>query len=101
MTHHHRPPSDVFDFEICVPVNQPIQPSGRVINGEIAGGRAAHTIYSGGYESLGEGWGELMAWIESQGLAVAPDLWEVYTVGPESGDESSKYRTELFRRLAS
>jgi effector-binding domain-containing protein len=99
MTHHRRVPTDTFDFEICVPTNTEVAPAGRVVAGRIRGARAARTVYHGGYEGLGEAWGELMSWIEANGLKPACDLWEVYLVGPESGDDASAYRTELNRPL--
>ncbi|MCX5661456.1 MAG: GyrI-like domain-containing protein [Planctomycetota bacterium] len=100
LTHHFRRPTDTFDFEICVPVKTPVKPVGRVKPGEIAASKVARTVYHGGYEGLGAGWGEFMTWIGSQKLNTREDLWECYLVGPESGNDSSKWRTELNRPLA-
>jgi effector-binding domain-containing protein len=76
-----------------------VTPTGRVQAGERAPRKVARTIYHGGYEGLGEAWGEFMDWIEAQGLQPAEDLWEIYLVGPESGSDDSTYRTELNRPL--
>ena len=57
------------------------------------------TTYRGGYEGLGPAWGELDAWIRTNGHQPAEDLWEVYAVGPESGPDSTQWRTELNRPL--
>ncbi|HET7795972.1 MAG TPA: GyrI-like domain-containing protein [Rhizobacter sp.] len=98
-THHHRLPTDTFDFDICVPVSAAVQPSGRVRPGELRATQVARTVYTGGYEGLGAAWGELMGWIEREKLQPAADLWECYVAGPESGPDSSQYRTELNRPL--
>jgi len=98
-THHRRPPSDVFDFEICVPIDGGLQPTGRVQAGQIAAATVARTIYHGPYEGLGDAWGELREWVRTQGHTAATNLWEVYLAGPESGDDPTQWRTELNQPL--
>lgn len=98
-THHFRRPTDSFDMEVSVPVAKPIAAAGRVQPSEWPAMRVVQTVYHGGYEGLGEAWGEFMDWIEEQGLKTADDLWECYLVGPESGDDAAAYRTELNRPL--
>ena len=98
-THHLHMPADTFDFEICLPVDVEITPAGRVVPGTLVARRVARTVHHGGYDGLGGGWGELMAWIEAQGLVAAPDFWEVYAVGPESSSDPAAWRTELVRPL--
>ena len=61
--------------------------------------RVARTVFHGPYEHLGEAWGEFMSWINANGHQPAEDLWECYLVGPESGLDSSQWRTELNRPL--
>ena len=98
-THHLKMPGQTFDFEICLPVDRDVAPQGRVVAGSIAPARTARTTYRGGYEGLGQGWGEFMAWIKTQDVTAAADLWEVYVTGPESGDDSAAYATQLNRPL--
>lgn len=98
-THHLRMDPDVFDYELGVPVSGPVAPSGRVVGGSLPTVRAAHTVYHGGYEGLGEGWGQFEAWLAAEGHTPAGDLWEVYAAGPETGQDPSTWRTELFRPL--
>jgi effector-binding domain-containing protein len=99
-THHLKMDPEVFDFEICVPVKKPVSPSGRVKPGRIkAGQRVARTVYHGNYEGLGAAWGEFLAWVDSQGLKTASDLWEFYTTGPESSPDPGSWRTELVKPL--
>jgi hypothetical protein len=38
-----------------------------------------------------------MDWMRAEGHAAGPDLWERYLAGPETGGDTSKWRTELNR----
>lgn len=98
-THHFRNPGDTFDFEIGVPVAASVSPAGRMRPGRLPAARVARTVYHGGYEGLGAGWGELEAWIAANGHSSAAELWEFYTAGPESGPDPASWRTELSRPL--
>lgn len=99
-SHHLKMSPDVFDFEIGIPVAAPVVTSGRVKPGRLPAARVARTIYRGPYEGLGAAWGELDKWIAAGGHKTAPDLWECYVAGPESGSDPSLWRTELNRPLA-
>lgn len=96
-THHLHNPTEVFDFEICVPVKQKVVSAGRVKAGEWPSVTLARTMYHGPYEELGAAWGTFEAWIADNGYKSATELWERYLSGPESGSDSSKWRTELNR----
>jgi effector-binding domain-containing protein len=98
-SHHLRMDPAVFDFEIGVPVAADVRPTGRVKPGQLPATKVARTTYRGGYEGLGPAWGEFEAWLNKSGHHAAPDLWEVYAAGPETGPDSSNYRTELNRPL--
>jgi len=98
-SHHLKMDPATFDFEVGVPVTQPVAATGRVRTGELPAARVARTVYQGPYEKLGEGWGELMQWIEAHGHKPAADLWESYTLGPEANADPLTWRTELVRPL--
>lgn len=98
-THHLRIEPGIFDFEISVPVKNPIIPSGRVKPGEWPAMRVARTVYTGPYEGLGEAWGEFKDWVKANGHSPAKDLWERYLVGPEAESDPGKWRTELNQPL--
>src|SRR4051794_19639003 len=98
-SHHFRMDPCTFDFEVGVPVSAPVTPVGRVQAGQRPAIRVARTIYTGPYEGLGQAWGEFERWITSQGHTPAPDLWESYVAGPESGADPATWRTELSRPL--
>ncbi len=98
-SHHLRLDPDTFDFELGIPIDQPITPNGRVRPGQLPAAKVARVIYRGPYETLGAAWGEFQNWIQDQGHTPAADFWESYLSGPESGDNPTTYRTELNRVL--
>jgi effector-binding domain-containing protein len=98
-THHFRPPTDVFDFEVGIPVVGTIAPTGRVRPAQLPAARVARTAYVGGYEGLGDAWAAFEKWIRADGHDPASELWEHYAVGPESGKPAEAWRTELVRPL--
>ena len=74
-SHHFKMDPKVFDFEIGVPVDAPVEPQGRVQAGELPAAKVVRTVYRGGYEGLPSAWGEFEAWIKTEGLETAPNLW--------------------------
>ena len=97
---HFRMDPGMFDFEVGVPVNAPVKPTGRVASSRLPAARVARTVYRGGYEGLGAAWGEFESWMKDAGLKPAPELWEIYAAGPESGSDPAGWRTELNRPIA-
>lgn len=100
LAHHLSLSEDQFDFQICVPVQGKVEPEGRVRPGLLPAARVISTVYEGPYEGLPTAWGEFMDWIQAQGLKTAPNLWEIYAVGPDKENDPAKYRTELVQPLA-
>jgi effector-binding domain-containing protein len=98
-TRHLKMPSDVFDFEVGVPVRAKVTPAGRVENGTLPATKVARTTYYGGYEGLGSAWGELESWINASGHVSASWLWETYVTDPAANPDTSTWRTELTRPL--
>jgi effector-binding domain-containing protein len=99
-SHHLRLDPDIFDFEVGVPVSSPVAAAGRVVPGELPAATVAQAVMHGPYEELEDAWGKLQDWIADRGYTTAPDLWEYYVVGPESGLEASSWQTELNWPLA-
>jgi effector-binding domain-containing protein len=97
--HHLRMTPEVFDFELGVKVSGPVTAAGRVKPGQLPAARVARTVHSGGYEGLPGAWGEFTAWMKAQGLTQAENLWELYSVGPQSSSDPADWRTELNRPL--
>jgi effector-binding domain-containing protein len=99
--HHLKFAPSIFDFELGVKVTAPVKAAGRVKPGQLPPGKVARTIYSGPYEGLPAAWGEFDAWMKANGHAQAENLWELYSVGPQSTPDPAGWRTELNRPLAS
>jgi effector-binding domain-containing protein len=93
--HHLKMSADNFDFELGVKVATPVKTAGRVKPGELPAAKVARTVYSGPYEGLPAAWGEFTKWIEANGQEKAGDLWELYSVGPQSTPDPMGWRTEL------
>jgi mannose-6-phosphate isomerase-like protein (cupin superfamily) len=96
---HDRMDPNEWDCDVCVEVASPVAPQGRVKPGVLQPTRVVQTNYRGPYEGLGDGWGAFGSWIAANGFVGAPNLFERYCVGPESGGESSTFVTELNRPL--
>ena len=97
--HHIKMSPDVFDFELGVKVSAPVKATGRVKRGELPAARVARTVYSGPYEGLPAAWSEFDKWIKANGHEQAADLWELYSIGPQSTPDPADWRTELNRPL--
>ena len=97
--HHLKMSPDTFDFELGVKVASPVKASGRVKPGELPAGKVARTIYHGPYDGLPSAWGASDQWMQTNGHEQAGNLWELYSVGPQSTPEPSRWRTELNRPL--
>ena len=95
--HHLKMSADTFDFELGIKVATPVQPAGRVQPGELPAAKVARAIYSGPYEGLPSAWAEFSTWMKNNGHAPAEDLWELYSVGPQSTPDAAQWRTELNR----
>jgi effector-binding domain-containing protein len=98
--HHLKMSADNFDFELGVKVAAPVKPAGRVKPGQLPALKVARTVYSGPYEGLPTAWGEFSNWMKANGHEQAENLWEVYSVGPQSSPDPANWRTELNRPLA-
>ena len=98
-TYHLRMDPGIFDFQIGLPVSEPVTASGRVKPARLPAATLARTVYHGGYEGLAAAWGEFDAWIKASGHVPAPDLWEVYSLGPESSPDPARWCTELNQPL--
>jgi effector-binding domain-containing protein len=97
--HHLTMSPDIFDFELGVKVSAATQATGRVKPGELPAAKVARTVYSGPYEGLPAAWGEFTKWMKANGHEQADDLWELYSVGPQSTPDPAAWRTELNRPL--
>ena len=93
--HHLKMNPDIFDFELGVQVSAPVKAIGRVKPGQLPAVKVARAVYSGPYEGLPSAWGEFDKWMRANGHEQAENLWEVYSVGPQSSPDPANWRTEL------
>ena len=57
----------------------------------------ARTVYAGPYEGLGSAWEAFDDWMVAEGYIRGANVVETYLRGPESGPDSSTWRTEFLR----
>lgn len=95
LSYHLKMPSDVFDFEIALPVDRDVEANGRVVASEVPAMKVARSVYLGPMEGLGSAWGELRNWVAANGHVAKPLMWERYLVGPDSTPDPAQWQTEL------
>ena len=98
-SYHRRIDPKVFDFEVGVPVQNLVMPSGRVEPSALPAGKIARTVYQGPYEGLDAAWSEFDNQVTQAGHKMDGSLWERYLAGPESSDDAKEWKTELVRPL--
>jgi effector-binding domain-containing protein len=98
--HHLTMSPETFDFELGVTVSAPVKVTGRMKPGQLPAAKVARAVYSEPYEGLPAAWGEFNKWLKANGHEQAENLWEVYSVGPQSSPDPANWRTELNRPLA-
>ncbi|MGD8717350.1 MAG: GyrI-like domain-containing protein [Candidatus Zixiibacteriota bacterium] len=91
--YHEGDTEEGHDIEACVPVSADVEGEG-ISTRTIPGANVIYTIHRGAYgPALGETWGELMAYIQDNGLVIAGPAREVYLEW--NPDDPEKYVTEL------
>ena len=93
--HHHRRPTETFDFDVCFPVKEPVALSGRLERAEVPEVEVVRTAYHGGYEGLAPAWQEFHTWVEDRKHEVREEFYEVYAVGPGQEPAAEGWHTEL------
>ena len=95
-THYLSWDADMVVAEVGFPVTGDIIPRGRVVPGELPGGTLATTFHLGTYDTIGESYGRLEAWIRGRGKQPADTMWEVYLRGPGAEADPAQWRTEIY-----
>ena len=98
--HHLKMTPDAFDFELGVKVAAPVKANRTRQTGRASGGKGRAYGVQRSYEGLPSAWADFDKWIRANGHEQAEDLWEVYSVGPQSTPMPANWRTELSRPLA-
>ena len=82
-------PTDTVDVAAGFPTATPLQSAGAVSAQRLPGGRAVQVLHIGSYESMQQTYGALMRWVQEQGLALGPLMWETYLTEPDDEDQGS------------
>jgi effector-binding domain-containing protein len=102
--HHLTQSNETFDFEVGFPVNETFNEAGRVQRSRLPSGPMAHTCHVGAYEELFSSWQKFNEWLTGEeasklNLKKGDTLFEIYSTGPETTDDSGKWRTDLYQTL--
>ncbi len=90
-----------WEFECGMTVTRPVEGRGRVEAVELPGGDAATTTHVGPYDTLGQSWDALGAWLAEQGKVGGGAPWELYLTDPGEVPDPAQWRTELVMPLGS
>lgn len=77
-TYHRAAAEDVADFEVGVPVSDPVTARGRVVPTSLPGARVAVATWRGPHDRLGDAWASFAAWLALRGHVPADECWECY-----------------------
>lgn len=102
--HHLTQSNEKFDLEVGFPVTEVINEAGRVQSSRLPSGAMAHSCHIGPYEGLFSAWREFDEWFRSDeaskmNLKKGATLFEIYAIGPETTENASEWRTELYQTL--
>jgi effector-binding domain-containing protein len=96
ISYHLTMPSENFDFDIALPVDQEVAATGGVFASDLpAMTTVARCVYRGPMEGVGAAWGELRSWMAANGHAARPLIWERYLVDPGTTPDPAAWQTEL------
>ena len=92
---YHAYGEDEVDMEVGFPLPKPIPTTGRVVGRELPATRAAVTWHHGSYDTIGQAFRAVDAWIEKEGLERTGPPWEVYWTSPSEDPDPANWRTEV------
>ncbi len=85
----------IMDMDVGFPLREPVKGEGDVEPGALPGGKVAATWHIGPYETIGETWSALDAWIKENGHTPAGPGWELYMTDPQQEPDPAKWRTQI------
>jgi effector-binding domain-containing protein len=86
---------ETVDLEAGVPVKSPIQPDGDVRPSQLPSGPAAIAVHAGPYETLGQTYEAIEAWLSGTGRSATGPPWEIYLTDPSVEPDPTKWLTEV------
>jgi effector-binding domain-containing protein len=91
--------NDHVDMAVGFPVEGAVEDDGRVVAGELPGGRVAVVTHVGPYTRLGGAYRAIKAWMAEHGAATGGPPWEVYVTGPAQTSDSATWRTDIVQPI--
>lgn len=88
-------PGDTVELEVGFPVAQAVQAIDGVTPGTLPEGPVVHAIHVGPYETLGETYDDVLAWMKDEGVEPADAMWEVYLSDPSAQPDPATWRTKV------
>lgn len=83
------------DVEVAVPIEGALPEDVPAKARELTGGDMACVVHHGPYDSIGEAYNAVMAWIEPNGMRIAGPVRECYLHGPGDSQNPEEYVTEI------
>ncbi len=83
-----------------VPLVAPADGEGEIEQATLPGGEVATLIYTGPYDTLGEGHFALEMWAKDQGRTASGGAWEVYLTDPATTPNPADWKTKIYLPLA-
>jgi effector-binding domain-containing protein len=83
------------DAEAGVPIGGDAPGAGRVAVRTLPGGSVATCVHRGSYDTIGQAYTALMAWIEANGYQISGPHREIYLRGPDEAESPDGYVTEV------
>ena len=90
-----------WEFECGMAVTRPVEGRDRFEAAELPGGDAVTTTHVGPYDTLGQSWDALGAWLAEQGKVGGGAPWELYLTDPGEVRNPAEWRTQLVMPLGS
>ena len=85
----------MIEFECAIPVAAPFAGHGDVKPGSVGGGEAVVCTHVGPYDTIGQTWEAMMAWVERTGTDAGRRGWESYLTDPGEEPDPAKWVTEV------
>ncbi len=93
--YHGTPASEPFDIEVCAPVPVPVEPPAGWALQELPAGLFATLLHVGPYDTIGEAYAAMSAWVGEHGYVAAGPPREVYLSEPTVPPEQTRTIVEL------
>jgi len=87
------------DVEAGIPVAGPIEVEGQIKNSQTPEGKAAFTLYTGGYDKIAPAYDTITSWLQEKGIKGSGVWWEIYLSDPRKEPDQNKWKTEIYQLL--